>query len=300
MATTKPIRTRLQNLKMEFDTLKKGRESLLVMVDEAEVAEAVYNSNAIENSALTLRETEKILLEMEVSRDVSVREVFEAKNLARVTEYIRNKSQAEELNKETVLLLHTMLIGGIDDSIAGRFRGPGEYVRVGSHIAPAPEHVERMIETALLEYTGDLESFLVDKVAKFHLAFETIHPFCDGNGRIGRVLINYQLQRLGFPGIIIRDKEKKDYYSTFAEYRDKKTAKKMEKILSLALTESLHKRIAYLRGSKIITLSDYAKTSYVSASALSNAARRQNIPAFREKGTWKIAEGFAHTTGEQK
>ncbi len=300
MATTKPIKNRLQSLKTEFDTLRKGKDSLLVMVDEAEVAESVYNSNAIENSTLTLKETEKILLEMEVARDVSVREVFEAKNLARVTEYIRKKSQEAEINKEIILFLHQMLIGGIDDSIAGRFRKTGEYVRVGTHVAPAPEHVERMIEAALLEYTGDLGSFLVDKIAKFHLEFETVHPFCDGNGRIGRVLINYQLQRLGFPGIIIRDKEKKDYYSTFAEYREKKTAKKMEKILALALTESLHKRITYLKGDKIITLSDYAKASHASASALTNAARRQNIPAFREKGVWKIAEGFVYNPGEQK
>lgn len=300
MATTKPIKNRLQSLKTEFDTLRKGKDSLLVMVDDAEIAEAVYNSNAIENSTLTLKETEKILLEMEVARNVSVREVFEAKNLARVTEYIRNKSKEAEINKEIILFLHQMLIGGINDSIAGRFRKIGEYVRVGTHVAPAPEHVERMIESALLEYTGDLGSFLVDKIAKFHLEFEAVHPFCDGNGRIGRILINYQLQRLGFPGIIIRDKEKKDYYSTFAEYQDKKTAKKMEKILALALTESLHKRITYLKGDKIITLSDYAKVSHASASALANAARRQNIPAFREKGVWKIAEDFVYNPGEQK
>ena len=300
MAITKPIITRLQNLKTEYETLKKGKESLLVMVDEAEVAEAVYNSNAIENSTLTLMETEKILLEMAVAREVSVREVFEVKNLARVVAYIRNKSQELEVNKEIILFLHQMLIGGIKDEIAGRFRKTGEYVRVGTHVAPAPEHVERMIDALLSEYTGNISGFFVDKIAKFHLEFETIHPFCDGNGRIGRVLINYQFQRLGFPGIIIRDKEKKEYYSTFAEYRDKKTAKKMEKILALALMESLHKRITYLKSEKIVTLSDYAKTSHTSASALSNAARRQNIPAFREKGVWKIAEGFIYSPREQK
>ena len=74
MATTKPIKEKLQDLKKEYDTLRQGKDSLLVLVDEAEVAEAVYNSNAIENSTLTLKETEKILLEMEVARDVSVRE----------------------------------------------------------------------------------------------------------------------------------------------------------------------------------------------------------------------------------
>lgn len=294
MATTKPIITKLQNLKTEYETLKKGKESLLVMVDDAEVAEAVYNSNAIENSTLTLKETEKILLELEVAREVTVREVFEAKNLARVVSYIRNKSQESEVNKEIILLLHKMLIGGINDGIAGRFRKDKEYVRVGTHIAPAPERVEKMIDELLSDYTGDLTSFFVDKIARFHLEFETIHPFCDGNGRIGRVLINYQLQRLGFPGIIIRDKEKKDYYSTFAEYRDKKTAKEMEKIVALSLTESLHKRITYLRGEKVITLAEYVKKNNKSGSALTNAARRQNIPAFREKGVWKISEEFIH------
>ncbi|MFZ2226375.1 MAG: hypothetical protein WA064_01985 [Candidatus Moraniibacteriota bacterium] len=93
MAITKPIKKHIQELKGEYDKLSKGKESLLVLIDEAEIPESVYNSNAIENSTLTLKETEKILLEMEVSRDVSVREVYEAKNLFRVINYIRNKSR---------------------------------------------------------------------------------------------------------------------------------------------------------------------------------------------------------------
>jgi Fic family protein len=300
MATTKPIKNKLQELKIEYDTHSRGKESLLVLLDEAEVAEAVYNSNAIENSTLTLQETEKILLEMEVARQVSVREVFETKNLACVVAYIRTKSQESEINKETILFLHKMLINSINDDIAGRFRKAGEYVRVGTHVAPAPEHVERMIDAILLEYAAHLETYFIDKVAKFHLEFETIHPFCDGNGRIGRVLMNYQLQRLGFPSIIIRDKEKRDYYSTFAEYREKKTAKKLEKITALALMESLHKRITYLKGEKIIALSEYVRQNNKSGSALANAARRQKIPAFREKGVWKISEGFVYELGEKK
>jgi Fic family protein len=292
MAITKPIKNRIQELKKEFDTLKKGRESLLALIDEAEIPESVYNSNAIENSTLTLKETEKILLDVSVSRDVSVREIFEAKNLARVINYIRTKSQEKEIDRELVLLLHQMLIGGIKDEIAGRFRSKGEYVRVGTYIAPAPEHVELMIASILSEYGSDHDAYFLDKMAKFHLDFENIHPFCDGNGRIGRVLVCYQLLRLGFPLIIIRDKEKETYYQAFADYRERKNAKTMEKVFSLALTESLHKRIAYLKGEKIITLAEYAKKHKKSAAAMSNAARRQNIPAFREKGVWKIGEKF--------
>ena len=300
MTITKPIRDRIKALKAEYDTLRKGKESLLVLIDEAEVPESVYNSNAIENSTLTLKETEKILMDMEVSRGASVREIFEAKNLARVTGYIHNKSKEAEVNAETILLLHQMLIGGIDDKIAGRFRKHGEYVRVGTHIAPAPEHVERMIESIITEYTSELSAYFLDKIAKFHLEFETIHPFCDGNGRIGRILINFQLSRFGFPMIIIRDREKKEYYKSFGDYRDNKNTKTMEKILSLGLSESLHKRITYLKGETVITLSEFTKEHGKSAPALTNAARRQNIPAFREKGVWKIGENFEYQGWSEK
>ena len=164
--------------------------------------------------------------------------------------------------------------------------------RVGTHIAPAPEHVERMINATLLEYTSDLGSYFLDKVGKFHLEFETIHPFNDGNGRIGRVLINYQLQRLGFPSVIVRDREKKEYYRGFGDYRDGRSTKTMEKILALGLMESFHKRITYLKGDTIIPLSDYTKKRSLSGPALGNAARRQKIPAFREKGVWMIGEDY--------
>ncbi|MEK7132566.1 MAG: Fic family protein [Patescibacteria group bacterium] len=292
MSINNPIKNRIQSLKESYDKLRTDKESLLTILDEAEIPEAVYNSNAIENSTLTLKETEKILLEMEVSREVSLREVYEAKNLARVIGYIRIKSQEKEIDKEMILLLHQMLIGGINDYIAGRFRKKGEYVRVGTYVAPAPEHVERMIEAILADYGSNLAVYFADKIAKFHLGFETIHPFNDGNGRIGRVIINYQLQRLGFPGIIIRDKEKKDYYKSFGEYRDKKSPKIMEKIVALALVESLHKRISYLKGEMIITLAEYARKHAKSAASITNAARRQTIPAFREKGVWKIGSSF--------
>lgn len=290
MATSQPIKDRIKVIKEEYDHLKISKESLLKIIDEAEIAESVYNSNAIENSTLTLPETEKILLELEVSHNLSLREVFEAKNLARVMEYIRVKSQEEELTEKMILFLHKMLIENIDGNISGRFRKEHEYVRVGSHIAPAPEHLERMIEKALVRYSSDHETYFVDKIANFHLYFETIHPFNDGNGRIGRVIINYQLYRLGFPGIIIRDKEKNTYYRGFQEYRDNRINKTAEKVIALALMESLHKRIAYLKSYSIINLAEYARKIDKPTSAILNTAKRQTIPAFREKGVWKIGE----------
>ncbi len=292
MALNKNLKKRISELKKEYTKLKEGKESLIEMIDEVEIPESVYNSNAIENSTLTLKETEKILLKLEISRNVSLREVYEAKNLDSVIQYKKEKKNELELNKESILFLHKILLSGIEDNIAGRFRKEGEYVRVGMHIAPPPEKVETMISDLLLEYSDLLEGNLVEKIAKFHLGFEYIHPFCDGNGRIGRVIINLQLMKSGYPQIIIRDKNKQEYYSAFRKYDEDFKTDEMEKIISLAMLESFHKRITYLKGDNIIKLSTYAKTKNISLSSLINQASRQTIPAFREKGVWKIAEDF--------
>lgn len=290
MSTPLPIRERIKVLKQEYERLRVDKGSLLKLIDEAELPEGVYNSNAIENSTLTLQETEKILLELEVTKELSLKEVFEAKNLARVMEYLTSKS--DELSLQLIILLHQMLLGNIDEGIAGRFRKKGEYVRIGTFIVISPQHIEQKLEEALIEYSSNLEGYFVDKTAKFHLDFELIHPFLDGNGRIGRVLINFQLRKLGFPAVIIRDKEKSTYYSTFRQYQDNKKTKIMERVLALAIMESLHKRLAYLKNQKIIELTAYAKYTRQSVSAILNAAKRQTVPAFREKGAWKIGRNI--------
>jgi Fic family protein len=295
MSITLTQKSYIQKLKETYENLKIGKEALLGIIDEVEVAEAVYNSNAIEHSTLSLRETEKILLEMEVSRDLSLREVYEAKNLARVVNYIKEKSKTEELTEDLILLLHQMLIGDINDEFAGRFRTAGEYVRVGSYIAAAPEKIPSLIKNIFINYAANIDDYFISKIAKFHLSFESIHPFCDGNGRIGRVLINYQLLRLGFPAIIIRDKEQALYHSAFTEFQSKNSSKIMEKIIILALMEALHKRNTYMQGSEIVKLSNYARSIDKPISSIINMARRQTIPAFREKGIWKIGNPISDT-----
>ncbi len=296
MATGRRFRDRVHELKQEYETLRRGKDTLLRYIDDVEISETVYNSNAIENSTLSLEDTERILLDQQIVRNVSLREVYEAKNLSRVMEHKRLLARSDELNHELVLRLHQMLLGGINDDIAGRYRRAGEYVRVGPHIAPAPEQVEFMMEQIIIACNSDFESWFLDNIARFHLEFESIHPFCDGNGRIGRVLINFQLLKLGFPRIIIRNSEKQYYYRAFLDYERRVATRPMEKILVLAMLESLHKRIAYLRGDAIVRLSDHARKQGKSGSAITNAARRQTIPAFRERGVWKIGE-YSHPNG---
>jgi len=276
-------------LRRDFYRMAPGKESLLALIDAAEVAEQVFDSNAIENSTLSLEETEKILLQIDLDRFVSPREIFETKNLARVMEYVRAKALHEPLTLPMIERLHGMLLANIDESIAGRLRQSGEYVRVGSHIAPPPEGLRDALETMLGEFQAQSQEHIIRRLALLHLTFEHLHPFVDGNGRIGRVLNNYLLLREGYVPINIKFADRGEYYHAFADFDRQRTTARMETIVGRALTQSYHKRLAYLSGSPIQTLGDHAKERGLSHSNLLNKAARQTIPAFLEKGVWKIA-----------
>ena len=289
VALTKKI-AQVAALRKRFFAAKNGKEQLLTILDQAEVSEHVYNSNAIENSTLSLEETEKILRQIDLDRFISEREIFEAKNLARVVEYISRKALEQELDRATILLLHKMLISNIRDDVAGRFRALNEWVRVGSHVGSAPADIEERVAFALTQYHADPTESIVLRVARFHLEFESIHPFVDGNGRIGRVLVNYLLIREGYVPINIAFVDRSKYYDAFSEYHQRHDTKTMEEIVFRALTNSYHKRLAYLEGRSVVTLNAYAKMHKLSHPNLINKAKRQTIEAFLEQGVWKIGD----------
>ncbi len=288
MAKVLQLYKEIPRLRERYYTAAIGKQGLLQLLSEAEVAEQVYNSNAIENSTLTLEETEKILLQIDLDRYITEREIFEAKNLARVVTYIDRRAKEQELTLEVMLSLHKMLISNIRDDIVGRFRAENEFVRVGSHIAPHPKEVIGRLEKMLSEYHASSHENIIKRIARLHLTFEYTHPFCDGNGRIGRVINNYLLLREGFVPINIKFIDRKKYYQAFKAFDEKGTTAIMEEIVGKALTNSYHKRLAYLEGKKIITLGEYAKRNKLSHSNVHNKAMRQTIEAFLEKGVWKI------------
>jgi Fic family protein len=278
----------VKKLRERYYTAITGKESLLQMIAQAEVSEQVYNSNAIENSTLTLEETDKILLELQLKRYVSERELFETKNLASVVKYIEKRSVESDLHFGIIVSLHKMLLTNIRDDIAGRFRIPGEWVRVGSHIAPNPIEIENRLEILLTAYKANTSDSIITKIAKFHLGFEYIHPFVDGNGRIGRVLNNYLLMRDGYVPINIQFGDRSEYYSAFNEFHNKKSIKKMEEMVGRSLTNSYHKRLAYLENKSILPLREYARQTKSTHSNVLNKAKRQTIEAFTEHGEWWI------------
>ncbi len=295
MAKVLSVYNKIKYLRDRYYKASIGKKRLLELISETEVAEQVYNSNAIENSTLTLEETEKLLFQIDLDRFVSEREIFEAKNLARVVTYTEKMAKEQELSLEAILLLHKILISNIRDDIAGRFRKGNEYVRVGNHIAPPPGEVTDRLEKMLAEYNASNDENIIKRITRLHLSFEQIHPFIDGNGRIGRAINNYLLVREGFVPINIKFIDRKEYYEAFEEFNSADRTTVMEMIVGKALTSSYHKRLAYLESIEIITLAEYAKRYKLSHSNLLNKASRQTIEAFMEKGVWKI--GIENNSG---
>ena len=291
------VLNRIKKLSEIYRSLAKNHPQAVHEITFSEIPEQVFNSNAIENSTLTLKDTEDILIRGQIQRDAEIREIYEAKNLGRALELLAENPK-QNLTVELILALHKILLTGINDGFAGRFRSGNEWVRVGTHIGANPDFVNDLIYKLVENYNRDDDRELIEKIAYFHNEFEFIHPFCDGNGRIGRVLINQQLMKLGLPPIMIPAKNKfQDYYPALDAYDKKNDPKPLEEYLELLLLEALNKYITIMNGVKVVTLTDWAKKNKVSSASILNKAKRQTVPAFRQRGQWMIAENFVDGDG---
>lgn len=283
---------RISILSEQYKKLANSKPEAVREIAIAEIPETVYNSNAIENSTLTLKETEDILLRDLVRRDHDIREIYEAKNLAKITKILLDSAN-HPITLRSILELHKILLTDIRDDWAGRFRSGKEWVRVGAHVGANPDFVEKLIKALIADYNKQDDQYFLDKISWFHAEFETIHPFNDGNGRIGRVLINQQLMSLGLPPVIIQNKSKhSSYYPAFDSYRTTGKFDDFTEILASLLVESLHRRITLLTSPKIITVSAWAKANGVAGNIAINKAIRGTIPAFRLREKWMISAEY--------
>ena len=186
-----------------------------------------YNSGRIENPEVTYNDTREIF---ENGRIVgftgSPRSVFEQQNQKLCYEYLKPLIVARApLNAELVLETHAALTNGTYDEARYILRGerPGtfkkhDYVTGRAEVGSPPEQVEADI-SELLEEIGQFrgkDTLLA--AAYFHAGFEYIHPFADGNGRVGRTLMNYFLLTHNHPPLIIYDKHKSAYYNALEQY----------------------------------------------------------------------------------
>lgn len=276
----------------QYKIIIKWKENALKEIALAEIPEMIYNSNAIENSTLSLKDTEDILIYNTIKKDYNIREVYEAKNLAEITKELL-ETETEKLSISLILSLHKTLLTHINNSYDWRFRRNDEWVRIWTHLWANPDFVDNLMNKLIQDYNNKKQEYFLDNIAYFHAEFETIHPFCDWNGRIWRVLINFQLMQLWYPPIIVQNKSKRqDYYPNFQKYQDKDKFDSFTEVFALLLIESLNKRIAILTAKKIITLNEWCKKNNKNTSSYLNKAKRQTIPAFRIREKWSISEDF--------
>ncbi len=203
----------------EIEKIRKTYASKLHKMDELSrknyfdwfLATFTYNTNAIEGSTIKHREAAMILFEGMIPAGRTVREVKEVENHKEAFDIIL--SYKGDVNKSFILKLHKALFHNILGENAGVFRKVQVFVRGAEEIPPRPEDVERDFSNLIKWYKFGKKKYNPVIVASYmHCGFEGVHPFIDGNGRVGRLLLNFILMKNGLPPIDIKNKRRLEYY----------------------------------------------------------------------------------------
>ena len=237
--------------KKPADGRYKSKESLLAQIDrkkaeldsrrpltagEAErlkeefVVEYTYNSNAIEGNTLTLRETDLVLRGLTIEQK-PLKDHMEAVGHKEAFDFV------SELVKENVPISESIIKQIHYLVLADKREDRGVYRRVPVRIMGAPHEpvqpylIEPKMEQLLHDFVEHKEH-IVTKLARFHIEFEGIHPFIDGNGRTGRLLVNFELMKKGYPPIDIKFADRVSYYNAFDEYYAKHNLSAMENLFA--------------------------------------------------------------------
>jgi len=170
-----------------------------------------YNTNAIEGSTITLEEAREIIHD-KISPNKPLKDVRETEAHSEV--FLKMLGKEEEIKNKLLLNWHEKIFGMTKPDIAGKYR---DYlVRVGHYLAPDWQDVKKLMNE-IIEYIKKNKDKInpVELSARAHYRFEQVHPFGDGNGRIGRLLTNYMLWHKGYPMLIIEYKKRSSYYKAF-------------------------------------------------------------------------------------
>lgn len=172
------------------------------------VANLVFESNALEGNSLTLKNFSEIVFENKIIASTDLREVYDAKNSYEVFSKLLNSKK--EITEEFIVDLHKRIMKNVDERI-GYKKVPN--IILGRNLdLTLPEKVPQEINNLLKWYEENKNKiYPLELALKFHHKFERIHPFADGNGRIGRMLMNYILIKRGYYPIIIRKNHRNSY-----------------------------------------------------------------------------------------
>lgn len=184
-----------------------------------------FNSNHIENPNTTYHDTREVFENGTVSSYTGdLRTLFEIQNQKDCYEFLKEKIvKREPLTQDLILKIHeTLMHGCYDKAKYEKGERPGTYKKhlfvVGDDIGAEPEEVADELQFVLDEVSKNEGENSLTVAAYLHLSFESIHPFADGNGRVGRTLMNYYLITHNYPPIIIFSEDKYTYYMALAVF----------------------------------------------------------------------------------
>ncbi|MBU0619780.1 MAG: Fic family protein [Patescibacteria group bacterium] len=170
----------------------------------------IFESNAIEGSKLSQNEVEKIIKKQYIKKKAERQEILEVENSIKAFEII--KSAEFKLNQRSIIELHKILVNGL--SIDSGYKTKNIIVNNKTTISPGEvrKNMAELLLCRVKQKNKKCHPFIT--AVKFHQRFELIHPFSDGNGRIGRLLLNWMLLKSGYGIILLKNKNRQAYFSS--------------------------------------------------------------------------------------
>ena len=231
--------------KAELDKCRPLTAGEVERLNEEFTVEYTYNSNAIEGNTLTLRETDMVLRGLTIDQKplkdhmeaVGHKEAFDF-----VCELVRDKVPISE---RVIQQIHYLVLADKKDD-RGVYRRVPVRIMGAQHEPVEPYLIQPRMEQLMLNFAESTEH-IITKLARFHIEFEGIHPFIDGNGRTGRLLVNLELMKAGYPPIDIKFTDRIAYYKAFDEYYSKGNLDAMEKLFAGYVNARLDQYLGMLK-----------------------------------------------------
>ncbi|WP_312368666.1 Fic family protein [Lachnoclostridium sp.] len=239
----KEIFARIDAKKVELQKRRVLTQGELERFREEFLIEFTYNSNAIEGNTLTLQETALVLEGITIDRK-PLKDHLEVVGHKEAFLYVMDMvSKQVPISEKVIKEIHSLILvdrphdRGVYRQIPVRIMG-------STQIPAQPFLVPIQMEELMMRLN---KMHLIERLARFHMEFERIHPFIDGNGRTGRLLMNLELMQQGFPPINVKFTDRKRYYECFADYHEHNNASKMIIMLADYMEEELDGYLTILR-----------------------------------------------------